>query len=74
MESTYGNRNHGNHRSIEDQLAEVISQTVGGGGKVVIPIFAIERPRNWFISSAGCNGPSGFPASPSSSTAPWRPK
>jgi metallo-beta-lactamase family protein len=43
MESTYGNRNHENHRSIEDQLADVISQTVHAGGKVVIPIFAIER-------------------------------
>ena len=46
MESTYGDRNHGNHRSIEDQLAEVISQTVAAGGKVIIPIFAIERRRS----------------------------
>ena len=43
MESTYGNRNHKNHRSIEDQLAEVIGETVRGGGKAIIPIFAIER-------------------------------
>jgi metallo-beta-lactamase family protein len=43
MESTYGDRNHENHRSIEDQLAEVVAQTIHGGGKVVIPIFAIER-------------------------------
>ena len=52
MESTYGNRNHGNHRSIEEQLAEVISQTVAGGGKVIIPIFAIERAQEliYFLS------------------------
>ena len=52
VESTYGNRDHGNHRSIEDQLAEVISQTVEGGGKVIIPIFAIERAEEliYFLS------------------------
>ncbi len=43
MESTYGNREHENHLSIEEQLAEVLDQTLRGGGKVVVPIFAIER-------------------------------
>ncbi len=43
MESTYGDRNHENHRGIEDQLAELIGETIRGGGKAIIPIFAIER-------------------------------
>ncbi len=43
MESTYGDRNHEDHRGIEEQLAEIIGETVRGGGKAIIPIFAIER-------------------------------
>jgi metallo-beta-lactamase family protein len=43
MESTYGDRDHENHETIESQLEGVISETVGRSGKVVIPIFAIER-------------------------------
>jgi metallo-beta-lactamase family protein len=43
MESTYGDRSHGNHDTIERQLADVVRQTVAAGGKVIIPIFAIER-------------------------------
>jgi metallo-beta-lactamase family protein len=43
VESTYGDRIHEDHGSIENQLAKVIEQTVHAGGKVIIPIFAIER-------------------------------
>lgn len=43
MESTYGNRDHDNHESIESQLARLISETVQNGGNVVIPTFALER-------------------------------
>jgi metallo-beta-lactamase family protein len=43
LESTYGDRLHENHGNVERQLADVISQTVAAGGKVLIPIFAIER-------------------------------
>ncbi len=43
MESTYGNRLHENHDSVESQLEKVVLETVGDGGKVVVPIFAIER-------------------------------
>jgi len=43
MESTYGNRDHGGETDIETQLGEVVGRTLGRGGKVVIPIFAIER-------------------------------
>ena len=43
MESTYGDRDHENHDSVESQLEKVVSETVAAGGKVIIPIFAIER-------------------------------
>jgi len=43
MESTYGNRDHDSHESIESQLDRVINETVQGGGNVVIPTFAVER-------------------------------
>jgi metallo-beta-lactamase family protein len=43
MESTYGDRDHENHCTVEAQLEKVISETVAAGGKVIVPIFAIER-------------------------------
>jgi metallo-beta-lactamase family protein len=43
MESTYGDRNHLDRGDIQTQLAEVINRTIGGGGNVVIPTFAVER-------------------------------
>jgi len=43
LESTYGDRDHETREDIETQLANVITQTVQRGGKVVIPTFAIER-------------------------------
>lgn len=43
MESTYGDREHGELGDVETQLAETINSTVRRGGNVVIPTFAIER-------------------------------
>lgn len=43
MESTYGDRDHPKREDVENQLAEVISETISGGGNVVIPTFAVER-------------------------------
>lgn len=43
MESTYGGRNHDETRAVEDQLCDVINDTVAAGGNVVIPTFAVER-------------------------------
>ncbi|OHB83779.1 MAG: MBL fold hydrolase [Planctomycetes bacterium RBG_16_64_12] len=43
MESTYGDRDHDRRESIESQLGRVIRETVGRGGNVVIPAFAVER-------------------------------
>lgn len=43
MESTYGDRAHDDSLAVEDQLAQVINDTVARGGSVIIPTFAIER-------------------------------
>jgi metallo-beta-lactamase family protein len=43
MESTYGNRVHGDIQSMHDDLARVVGDTVKRGGKVVIPAFAVGR-------------------------------
>ena len=43
MESTYGDRNHTEVWSYTDELAEIIDETLGKGGKVVIPSFAVGR-------------------------------
>ena len=43
MESTYGDRNHCDEGTPEDQLAAVAERTLGRGGNLVIPTFAVER-------------------------------
>jgi len=43
MESTYGDRNHDPIERMEDELHEVITRTIGRGGKVIVPSFALER-------------------------------
>ena len=43
MESTYGDRLHGDDTHIAEQLASVVTRTVARGGNIVIPSFAIER-------------------------------
>jgi len=43
VESTYGDRDHSDGGSIEDQLAAAVNGTIDAGGKVIVPIFAVER-------------------------------
>ena len=43
VESTYGDREHTNGSHGADMLADVIDRTVGRGGKVIIPAFAVDR-------------------------------
>ena len=45
VESTYGNRRH-DALDPEDALAEIIGRTVGRGGTVVIPAFAVGRAQS----------------------------
>jgi metallo-beta-lactamase family protein len=45
MESTYGDRTHEEHKSIDiqKQLRDCINRTVSAGGNIIIPSFALER-------------------------------
>ena len=43
MESTYGNRNRTEVWSYTEDLAQIIDETLGRGGNVVIPSFAVGR-------------------------------
>ncbi|MRG93562.1 MBL fold metallo-hydrolase [Polyangium spumosum] len=42
-ESTYGDRLHDGVDKMEEDLARVVNRTIGRGGKVLIPSFALER-------------------------------
>jgi len=45
IESTYGNRTHVEHKSIDiqAQLRDCINETIKAGGNIVVPSFALER-------------------------------
>jgi len=43
MESTYGDRDHEDPKSVEDLLSEIVRDTARAGGNLIIPTFAIER-------------------------------
>lgn len=48
MESTYGNRRHP-REDPRPQLAGLIQKTVGRGGSVVVPAFAVERTQKFLF-------------------------
>lgn len=52
MESTYGERDHDPEGDVESQLEAIIRDTVDRGGKVVVPVFAVERAQElmYYIS------------------------
>jgi len=57
VESTYGNRLHP-HEEMKDQLKKIILDTIGKGGSVIIPSFAVERTQTlmhmiWQLRNAG---------------------
>jgi metallo-beta-lactamase family protein len=43
LESTYGDRLHGNERETNAALAEVMTRTIARGGRVIVPAFAVGR-------------------------------
>lgn len=48
-ESTYGDRAHERVGEIEHDLAEIITATAKRGGKVLIPVFALERTQEMIL-------------------------
>ncbi len=43
MESTYGDRLHSSREDVEEELASIIRDVARGGGKIIIPAFAVGR-------------------------------
>ncbi|MFP4466136.1 MAG: MBL fold metallo-hydrolase RNA specificity domain-containing protein [Candidatus Goldiibacteriota bacterium] len=43
IESTYGGRDHAAISTAQDRLADIINGAYDKGGKVIIPVFAVER-------------------------------
>ncbi len=43
IEATYGNRLHEAVTDIENKLTDIVTTTIGRGGKLIIPAFALER-------------------------------
>ena len=50
MESTYGDRLHGDRAHTDEELASAIVRTIQRRGKVVIPSFALERSQEVLLS------------------------
>jgi metallo-beta-lactamase family protein len=43
LESTYGNRNHRPFEETVDEFVHFVNNAVSGGGKVLVPTFAVGR-------------------------------
>lgn len=43
MESTYGDREHPSIDTLDAELGQIVNTTIGRGGRVYIPTFALER-------------------------------
>jgi metallo-beta-lactamase family protein len=50
IESTYGNRVHEDPQTTEDKLAQVVNETITGGGKIIIPAFSVGRTQEVVFS------------------------
>lgn len=63
-ESTYGNRVHVEFESTDEQLAGIIETTIGRGGRVYIPSFALERAQEVLLALSRLNNAGRIPAVP----------
>ena len=52
MESTYGNRVHGNIEQMHSDLQRVVKETAERGGKVIVPAFAVGRTQELLFALA----------------------
>ena len=73
LESTYGNRIHPQLAGMDEHepLAAAIRRTIGRGGSVLIPAFAVDRTELVLLALARLTAQHGSPASQSTWTARW---
>lgn len=50
MESTYGDRDHGNMEQMDAKLEEIIKEAVAQDGKIIVPSFALERTQEFIYA------------------------
>ena len=56
MESTYGDRTHPPEEESVRRLKEVMTRTIGRGGRVIVPSFAVERTQELVATLHGLLG------------------
>ncbi len=61
VESTYGNRTHGETQNIPGELERIINETAQRGGNLVIPSFAVERTQELLYFLAQLNAENRIP-------------
>ncbi len=64
MESTYGDRQHPEIRELDERLGQIIRETIGRGGRVYIPTFALERAQEVLFSLERLHDDGGAPDVP----------
>ena len=64
MESTYGNRDHESVEGARAQLAQVVRETAGRGGRILIPAFAVARTQEIIYALHGLVREGAIPAIP----------
>jgi len=50
MESTYGDRDHGDMVQMDNKLEQIIKEAVENGGKIIVPSFALERTQEFIYT------------------------
>lgn len=63
-ESTYGNRLHANRAAEERRLIDTIARTIGRGGSVLIPAFALGRSQEVLLTLQHFQAQDMFPSVP----------
>ncbi len=64
MESTYGNRHHPEIHELDERLGQIVRDTIGRGGRVYIPTFALERAQEVLFSLERLHDAGNAPAVP----------
>ncbi len=50
MESTYGDRDHGDIEKMDEKLEQIIKEAVAEEGKIIVPSFALERTQEFIYA------------------------
>ncbi len=64
METTYGDRDHIDYGAVDGQLAEAVNRTFQRGGKLLVPVFAIERAQEIVYHFSRLRAAGAIPAVP----------